>query len=297
MATPPSTAQPKQGLPDRPTRELILLALWDDEQKGNRRTQRQLCTHVGVVPSTVNGHLKTMALEQPALLTKQRHGRWGLTEFGRDEARGLTPKPPPRPETSTSANVSGPPVAILGEIPLLGVIAAGEPVLMEEVRLLLDALVQGKLPDWTSTALHPFAFPGVDAQHQFAMIVRGESMLQAHICDGDVAIFRYATGWDGWDKIQTGDILAAAVPEGASIENAAWLNQVLAEDFAGDTSLSYITLKQYDALTKELVGRGGRIRTLFRPIGILEHIVRTYQLPSRDPSRIPLPLSRANKTE
>jgi repressor LexA len=76
-------------------------------------------------------------------------------------------------------------------IPILGRIAAGQPLLAEENR-------DGELP------LAAGAPWGASDDH-FALRVRGESMIEAHICDGDLVVVRRQ------DSAQPNDIVVALV--------------------------------------------------------------------------------------
>lgn len=75
-------------------------------------------------------------------------------------------------------------------VPILGRIAAGTPLLAEENR-------EGELP------LAPTAFR--DAADVFALRVRGQSMIEAHICDGDLVLVRRQ------DSAQPNDIVVAVI--------------------------------------------------------------------------------------
>ena len=74
-------------------------------------------------------------------------------------------------------------------VPILGRIAAGRPLLAVENR-------EGELP------VAPSALPGGDAE-VFALRVRGDSMIEAHICDGDLVLVRRQ------DTAQLHDIVVA----------------------------------------------------------------------------------------
>jgi repressor LexA len=76
-------------------------------------------------------------------------------------------------------------------VPVLGRIAAGSPLLAEENR-------EGELPVAAS------ALPG-RGEDVFALRVRGDSMIDAHICDGDLVLVRRQ------DSAQPNDIVVAAV--------------------------------------------------------------------------------------
>ena len=83
-------------------------------------------------------------------------------------------------------------------IPILGRIAAGAPLLAEEHR-------DGTLP------IVPEALPG-RPEDFFALRVRGESMIGAHICDGDLVVVRRQ------DAAQPNDIVVAILGDGAEPE-------------------------------------------------------------------------------
>lgn len=124
----------------------------------------------------------------------------------------------------------------VGQVPLLGSVAAGKPLLSEEN---LDGYVN---------LTEPFVRPG---KSYFALRVRGESMINAGILDGDLAVVEQAS------VATDGQIIVAVIDDA-------------------------ITLKRY---YKE----SGRIRlqpenpdfqaiycTDVRIVGILSNIVRTY---------------------
>ena len=79
-------------------------------------------------------------------------------------------------------------------VPILGRIAAGQPILAEENR-------EGELP----IAASALEGRGEDV---FALRVHGESMIDAHICDGDLVLVRRQ------DSAQPNDIVVALVESG-----------------------------------------------------------------------------------
>lgn len=87
------------------------------------------------------------------------------------------------------------------EIPVLGRIAAGSPIFAEENRE--DSIPVR--PEW-------FARKGEDL---FALRVRGESMIDAHIMDGDLVLVRRQ------DSAQPGDVVAALVDSEATVKTFA----------------------------------------------------------------------------
>jgi repressor LexA len=101
--------------------------------------------------------------------------------------------------TSRALTVAGvTPAGGYHSIPVLGRIAAGAPLLAEENR-------EGELP------LAPSALPG-GVEDVFALRVRGESMIDAHICDGDLVVVRRQ------DSAQPNDIVVALIGDGNETE-------------------------------------------------------------------------------
>ena len=101
--------------------------------------------------------------------------------------------------TSRALTVVGPaPVGRYHQVPVLGRIAAGLPLLAEENR-------EGVLP------IAPSALPG-GGEGIFALRVRGDSMINAHICDGDLVIVRRQ------ESAQPNDIVVALVGTGGEAE-------------------------------------------------------------------------------
>lgn len=82
------------------------------------------------------------------------------------------------------------PAAGYRSVPILGRIAAGRPLLAAENR-------EGELPVAAS------ALPGGDGDDVFALRVRGDSMIEAHICDGDLVLVHRQ------DTAQPNDIVVA----------------------------------------------------------------------------------------
>lgn len=100
--------------------------------------------------------------------------------------------------TSRALTIAGAPAAGYRVVPILGRIAAGLPLLAEENR-------EGDLPVAAS------ALPG-GGEDVFALRVRGESMIEAHICDGDLVLVRRQ------DSAQPADIVVALLGDGGEEE-------------------------------------------------------------------------------
>ena len=128
------------------------------------------------------------------------------------------------------------PELFVGRVPMLGTVAAGRPLLCEEN---LDGYVN---------LTEPFVRPG---KSYFALRVRGESMINAGILDGDLAVVEQST------TAVDGQIIVAV------IDNA-------------------ITLKRYykEAERVRLQPENPNFSAIYctdvRIVGILSNIVRTY---------------------
>ena len=100
--------------------------------------------------------------------------------------------------TSRALTLAGGAPTNYRSVPILGRIAAGLPLLAEENR-------EGELPVAAS------ALPG-GGEDVFALRVRGESMIDAHICDGDLVLVRRQ------DSAQPADIVVALIGDGGEEE-------------------------------------------------------------------------------
>ena len=93
--------------------------------------------------------------------------------------------------TSRALTLTDPPARATHAVPILGRVAAGQPLLATENR-------EGELH------IAPTSLPG-RAEDLFALRVRGESMIEAHICDGDLVLVRRQ------DSASPNDIVVALV--------------------------------------------------------------------------------------
>jgi repressor LexA len=146
------------------------------EANGVPPTVREIGGRFHVTPRAAFDHLR--ALERKGYL--RRRNVQGRT------SRALTLAVPP-------------PTA--HEVPILGRIAAGMPLLAEENR-------EGALP------LDP-AWVGGRGDDVFGLRVRGESMINAHIVEGDLVLVRRQ------DHAQSGDIVVALVDGEATVKRFA----------------------------------------------------------------------------
>ena len=115
-------------------------------------------------------------------------------------AEGLPPAARTAGRTSRALTLAVPP-SKPDEVPILGRIAAGAPLLAEENR-------EGTLP------LDP-ACVGGRGDDVFGLRVRGESMINAHIVEGDLVLVRRQ------DHAQPGDIVVALVDGEATVKRFA----------------------------------------------------------------------------
>lgn len=110
------------------------------------------------------------------------------------ERKGMLQRRPSAGRTSRALTLADAAPRADRLVPILGRIAAGQPILAEENR-------EGELP----IAASALEGRGEDV---FALRVRGESMIDAHICDGDLVLVRRQ------DSAQPNDIVVALVESG-----------------------------------------------------------------------------------
>jgi len=130
-------------------------------------TVREIGEEFKVTPRAAFDHLS--ALERKGALQRRASGRRTSRSLTLPDARRTEYRP----------------------VPIVGRVAAGQPLLAEENR-------EGDLP------VAPSALPGggVDV---FALRVRGDSMIDAHICDGDFVLVRRQ------ESAQPNDIVVALI--------------------------------------------------------------------------------------
>ena len=202
-----------RGITDRQKEVLTYISTYTEENS-YPPTVRDISEHFGISLRAVQDHI--LALQKKGFLSQSQKKARSI--------RVLSDRRDKEPQTYIS------------KVPLLGTVAAGKPLLSEEN---LDGYVN---------LTEPFVRPG---KSYFALRVRGQSMVNAGILDGDLAVVEQSsTAIDG-------QIIVAVIDDA-------------------------ITLKRY---YKE----SGRIRlqpenpdfqaiycTDVRIVGILSNIVRTY---------------------
>lgn len=149
------------------------------ERRGYIPSYTQIAKHIGVRSrATVAKHIK--ALERLGLITI--HNQDGSFALVINEQETQPPPPPPAPEFEW-----------LWEIPMSGVIAAGQPL---EV-----------VPDGDLIAVPRFLLGRVKPGNVYALKVQGDSMIDEHICDGDIALI------EDRPEAHDGEIVVALVDE------------------------------------------------------------------------------------
>ncbi len=151
-------------------------------EKGYGPTVREICSDLGLSsPSTVHVHLKT--LEQKGYIV-------------RDPLKSRSISLPAQHSAQEAANVIRPSFSKIVDVPLVGNVAAGEPILAEE--------------NITDTISLPTDIVG-DAP-SFMLSVRGESMIEAGINDGDYVVVKEQP------VANNGDIVVAIIEDGATVK-------------------------------------------------------------------------------
>ena len=152
-------------------------------EKGYGPTVREVCQSLGLSsPSTVHVHLK--ALEDKGLIKRDPL-----------KSRSIA-LPYPRGDAESTSNVIKPSFNKVVNVPLVGNVAAGSPILAEE--------------NITDTISLPTDIVG-DAP-SFLLSVRGESMIEAGINDGDYVVVKEQP------VANNGDIVVAIIDDGATVK-------------------------------------------------------------------------------
>lgn len=152
-------------------------------EKGYGPTVREVCQDLGLSsPSTVHVHLK--ALEEKGYIKRDPLKSRSISLTYSVDAEGATSNVI-KPDFSKSVNV-----------PLVGRVAAGMPILAEE--------------NITEVITLPTEIVGNAAS--FMLVVKGDSMIEAGINDGDFVVVREQPVADN------GDIVVALVDDGATVK-------------------------------------------------------------------------------
>ena len=155
-------------------------------KKGYGPTVREICAEIGLSsPSTVHVHLK--ALEEKGYI--ERDPLKSRSIMLKQNNQG-------QPVGRNEGNVLSPSFSKTIDVPLVGNVAAGEPILAEE--------------NITETMSLPIDIVGDSAS--FMLSVRGESMIEAGINDGDYVVVKQQ------QTANNGDIVVAIIEDGATVK-------------------------------------------------------------------------------
>ena len=154
------------------------------QKKGYGPTVREICSDLGLAsPSTVHVHLKT--LEQKGYIVRDPL-----------KSRSISLSPEYSQTKQEPSNVVVPSFSKIVDVPLVGNVAAGEPILADE--------------NITDTMSLPVDIVGDDPS--FMLSVRGESMIEAGINDGDYVVVKEQP------VANNGDIVVAIIDDSATVK-------------------------------------------------------------------------------
>lgn len=155
-------------------------------KKGYGPTVREICAEIGLSsPSTVHVHLK--ALEEKGYIERDPLKSRSIMLKQNDQGQ---------PVGRNEGNVLSLSFSKTIDVPLVGNVAAGEPILAEE--------------NITETMSLPIDIVGDSAS--FMLSVRGESMIEAGINDGDYVVVKQQ------QTANNGDIVVAIIEDGATVK-------------------------------------------------------------------------------
>jgi repressor LexA len=161
-------------------REVLSFMRGFSDKHGAPPTVREIAERFRFTPRAAFDHLR--ALERKGMLHRR------VTDKRVSRTLVLTDRSPERSRRDR-------------EIPILGKIAAGAPIFAAENR---EDVIPVR-PEW-------LAAKGGDV---FALRVRGDSMIEAHIADGDLVLVRKQ------ESAATGDIVAALIDQEATVKRFA----------------------------------------------------------------------------
>ncbi len=177
---PPGIRTDEAGLTER-QRRVIEVIRDSVQRRGYPPSMREIGQAVGLSSTSSVAH-QLMALERKGFLRRDPHRPRAYEVRGVEVARPNTAEAAGRPSTSY--------------VPLVGRIAAGGPILAEQ----------------TVEDVFPLPRQLVGEGELFALTVRGDSMIEAAICDGDwVTVRRQPVA-------ENGDIVAAMIEGEATVK-------------------------------------------------------------------------------
>lgn len=156
----------KRGRKGEKQHEILLFIQKEVEKRGYPPTVREICDATGLAStSTVHGHLSRL------------------------EDQGYIKRDPAKPRAIEITDIGLEKIGyseVNEKIPLLGVVTAGEPILAVE-----DATDFYSVPDYLS----------YNSEELFMLTIRGDSMINAGILDGDLVIVKEQSTADNGDIV------------------------------------------------------------------------------------------------
>jgi repressor LexA len=193
------------------------------ERHGVPPTVREIGERFRFTARAAFDHLR--ALERKGMLERRVTGKRASRTLVLPAQKGARREPAPAPPG----------------IPVLGRIAAGAPITAVENHEDTIPL----RPDWL----------GAGGRDVFALRVRGDSMIEAHIMDGDLVLVRKQ------DSASPGDIVAAMVEGEATVKRFA------------RTGGSVVLRPEHPTMAPIVVDAGrGDVRILGKVVGVIRHI-------------------------
>lgn len=183
------------ALSDRQQRILDYIMNFLQDQ-GFPPTIREICKEVGISSTSVTNY-NLDKLENMGLLSRRREVSRGLSlNWDKLEESGLANG---HSDPLAEQQIGDSSAAALLKVPVLGHIAAGEPI--------------GTVPadksttdDWVELAHGMFKLTGSEDDY-FALRVKGDSMIDASVLDGDIVILHYQ------ETANNGDMVAAWIED------------------------------------------------------------------------------------
>jgi len=160
-------------------------------------TIREICKAVQISSTSVANY-NLDKLEAMGLISRRREVSRGLTlNWPTLIAWGILS--PPENENSVDAAADMDARNTLFRVPLLGYIAAGEPIMSVPAD-------RGNADEWVDVAQTMFKLSGSPDDY-FALRVKGDSMIDASVLDGDIVILRHQ------EVAENGDMVAAWIED------------------------------------------------------------------------------------
>ena len=162
-------------------------------------TIREICKAVQISSTSVANY-NLDKLEAMGLIARRREVSLGLT-LNWPNLSNMGILNPPDHNAAAGATIDVDDRTNLFRVPLLGYIAAGEPIMVEPRD-------RSNAEEWVDVAQTMFKLSG-SSNDYFALRVKGDSMIDASVLDGDIVILRHQ------ENAENGDMVAAWIEDDA----------------------------------------------------------------------------------